>query len=182
MSGESKVATIQSLRDLIRDVPDFPSPGIVFKDISPLIGNSNGLAAAVAAMAHPWRDSGVDLVVGIEARGFLLGPPVALELDAGFVPVRKAGKLPWETVSVSYGLEYGADTVEMHTDAIASSNRVIIIDDVLATGGTAAATAKLVAGSGADLVGLGFLIELDFLSGRSQLSGNRVESVLVETS
>ena len=182
MSGESEVATVQSMRDLIRDVPDFPSPGIVFRDISPLLGDSNGLATAVAAMAHPWRDAGVDLVVGIEARGFLLGTPVALELGAGFVSVRKAGKLPWETVSVSYGLEYGADTVEMHLDAMTTSNRVLIVDDVLATGGTAAATAKLVTGAGADLVGLGFLIELDFLSGRAQLSGNRVESVLVEAS
>ena len=164
---------------LIRDIPDFPQPGIVYKDITPLLADPAGFSATVGAMVEPWSDAGVDIVIGIEARGSLFGATVAHQLGLGFVPVRKPGKLPFSTSSVGYGLEYGTDTLEIHTDAIGEGQRALVIDDVLATGGTAAATAELVRRHGGTLVGFGFLIELAALDGRARLDGARVESLLV---
>ncbi len=159
----------EAIRKLIRDVPDFPEPGILFKDIMPLLADPEGLEIAVDALAAPWRDQGVETVAGIEARGFILAAPVARALGAGFMPVRKAGKLPGDTVSETYDLEYGTDTVEIHVDALAAGRRIVVIDDVLATGGTAAATGRLIRSTGADLLGFGFLLQLAFLGGRDQL-------------
>ncbi|MEZ5244743.1 MAG: adenine phosphoribosyltransferase [Acidimicrobiales bacterium] len=166
------------VQGLIRDIPDFPEPGIVYKDITPLLADPIGFEAAIGAMAEPWSGSAVDVVIGIEARGFLFGATVARQLGLGFVPVRKPGKLPFSTSSVDYGLEYGTDTLEIHTDAIGEGQRALVIDDVLATGGTAAATAELVRRHGGVLVGFGFLIELDFLGGRHRLDGARIERVV----
>ena len=163
---------------LIRDVPDFPEPGIVYKDITPLLADPVGFAAAVDAMVEPWVDAGVDKVVGIEARGFMFATPVAQALGVGFVPVRKAGKLPCPTLAQDYGLEYGTDTLEIHTDSLAPAERALVIDDVLATGGSAAATAALITATGAELVGFGFLIELAGLSGRDRLDDARIETVM----
>lgn len=178
MASDRAAASADAIGLLIRDVPDFPKPGILFKDITPLLGDPEGLAMAVEAMAAPWAGDGVETVVGIEARGFILGPSVARALGAGFVPVRKEGKLPAATVSERYGLEYGLDTVEMHSDALAPQRRTLVIDDVLATGGTAAATARLIAASKAHIVGFGFLLELGFLNGRDALGGHRIDTVL----
>ena len=169
---------VDTIRGLIRDIPDFPEPGIIFKDITPLLGDPKGLAVTVDVMAAPWTDLGVEAVVGIEARGFILGAPVARALGAGFVPMRKAGKLPAATTSATYGLEYGVDTIEMHLDALRPGARTLVIDDVLATGGTAAAAATLVNEVGADLLGFGFLIELCFLNGRQKIDQHRIETVL----
>jgi adenine phosphoribosyltransferase len=166
------------VQGLIRDIPDFPEPGIVYKDITPLLADPEGFDAAVNAMAMPWAGGDIDLIIGMEARGFLFGAPLARQLGAGFVPVRKPGKLPFTTSSVDYGLEYGTDTLEIHIDAIAEGQRVVVIDDVLATGGTAAATAELVSRHGGSLVGFGFLLELGFLGGRGRLNGARVETVI----
>lgn len=166
------------VQGLIRDIPDFPEPGIVYKDITPLLADPVGFDVAVHAMADPWTDADIDLVIGIEARGFLFGATVARQLGLGFVPVRKPGKLPFHTSSIDYGLEYGTDTLEIHADAIDAGQRVVVIDDVLATGGTAAATAELVSRHGGSLVGFGFLLELDFLEGRSRLDGARIESLV----
>lgn len=179
MADESTLSG--TLRSLLRDVPDFPSPGIVYKDITPLLGDPSGFALAVEEMARPWSDGSVDVVVGIEARGFILGAPVARALGVGFVPLRKEGKLPWETSSEAYGLEYGTDVLELHIDAVLPDQKVLVIDDVLATGGTAAAAERLVSRVGASLVGFGFLLELAFLDGRSKLAGHRVESTIIET-
>lgn len=169
------------LETLVRDIPDFPTEGIVFKDITPLLADPDGLVTTIDALVEPWRGESIDLVVGMEARGFALGPPVAMALGAGFVMARKEGKLPSTTISESYGLEYGTDVLEVHDDSMTDADRVLIIDDVLATGGTAAATARLVEGTGATVIGLGFLIELAFLSGRGRLDGRRVESVMTVT-
>lgn len=166
------------LRSLIRDVPDHPEPGIVFKDITPLLADAAGLSSMIAAMAAPWRDTEIDLVLGLEARGFILGAPVAAALGAGFVPARKAGRLPLATLQESYGLEYGVDTIEVHVDAVATGARVLVIDDVLATGGTASAAGRLLGRLEADLVGFGFLIELAFLDGRAALGDARVERLV----
>jgi adenine phosphoribosyltransferase len=155
---------------LIRDIPDFPKPGVTFKDITPLLDDHTTFTAVVGALADAGRDAGgavvVDKVVGMEARGFILAAPVALALGVGFVPVRKPGKLPWDTRAVSYELEYGEETLEMHTDALAPGERVLVIDDVLATGGTARATAELVEQGDAVVHGLAVLLELSFLPGR----------------
>jgi adenine phosphoribosyltransferase len=155
---------------LIRDIPDFPKPGVTFKDITPLLDDHTTFAAVVGALAAAGRDASgavvIDKVVGMEARGFILAAPVALALGVGFVPVRKPGKLPWHTRAVSYSLEYGDETLEMHTDAIAPGERVLVIDDVLATGGTAHATAELVEQAGGVVHGLAVLLELSFLPGR----------------
>ena len=167
------------LRSLVRELPDFPEPGIAFQDITPFLGDADGLALAVEARAQPWAGQ-VDVVVGVEARGFILGAPVARRLDLGFVPVRKQGKLPWETSSEAYGLEYGTDVLELHIDAVLPDQRVLVIDDVLATGGTAAAAGRLVDRVGASVVGFGFLLELAFLGGRERLTGHRIESVMIE--
>lgn len=166
------------LRSLIRDIPDHPTPGVVFKDITPLLADPKGLSVAVAAIVEAYEGMGVDHVVGIEARGFIFGAPVAHALGAGFVPVRKPGKLPWETVGEEYTLEYGTDRLEMHVDAVGRGNRVLVVDDVLATGGTAGATARLVEQSGATVVGLAFVIELTFLGGRGKLGDRPVVSLV----
>lgn len=157
--------------ELLRDIPDFPEPGIVFKDITPVLDDSSAFARVVVDIAAPYQDIGVTHVVGIESRGFIIGAPVALELGAGFVPVRKPGKLPYDTVSVTYDLEYGTDTIEMHTDAVGPGDTVLIVDDVIATGGTAAATLHLVRERGATVVGIAAFVELEFLDGRSKLDG-----------
>jgi adenine phosphoribosyltransferase len=163
------------LERLIRDVPDFPRPGIMFKDISPLLADHDGLSAVVRALAAAAADADgeplVDKVVGIEARGFILGAPVALALGAGFVPVRKAGKLPGPTHRVSYALEYGEAVLEVHADAIEPGERVLVVDDVLATGGTIAAARSLVESCGGEVVGAAVLMELSFLPGREALAG-----------
>ncbi len=166
------------LKQLIRDIPDFPQPGIMFKDITPLLKDATGLSAAVDAMAAPWTDAGIDAVLAVEARGYLLGTPVALRLGAGFVPARKPGKLPYETVSVDYDLEYGSDTIEMHRDGLEPGQRVLIVDDVLATGGTLAAAIRMVEGAGAQVAGLSLLVELGALGGRERLRGYRLEAVM----
>ena len=170
--------TSKSLADHIRAIPDYPKPGATFRDITPLLGNGPALAAAVDQMAERFASERVDRVIGIEARGFILGAPVAVSLGAGFVPVRKAGKLPWAVVREEYQLEYGTDKLEIHRDAIHPDERVVVIDDVLATGGTAAATCRLVETLGATIVGLGMLIELKALNGRSVLGQRRIESLL----
>jgi adenine phosphoribosyltransferase len=157
------------LRDLIRDVPDFPQPGIVFKDITPLLADPAALTAAFDALAAPHRDAGVTHVAGIESRGFILGPSVAERLGAGFVPVRKAGKLPWRTRSRSYDLEYGSATIEIHADAVGRGDHVLVVDDVIATGGTAAAVVDLVRELGASVAGVAVLVDLAFLGGRDRL-------------
>ena len=166
------------LRALIRDIPDFPKPGIVFKDITPLLLDAGALRAAVRELADWVRPREVDYVVAAEARGFILGAALAIELGAGFVPARKPGKLPYDTVSAEYILEYGVDALEMHADALADGARVLIHDDLLATGGTARALAELVQGTGAEIVGCGFLVELSFLRGRDALEGYDVHSLI----
>ena len=163
---------------LVRDIPDFPEPGIVFKDISPVLADPAAFAALVAAMADPFRDLGVTKVAGIEARGFTLATPVAGRLGAGFIPIRKPGKLPYETVREEYTLEYGTDALEMHTDAAHEGEKVLVVDDVIATGGTAAAAVRLLRRLGADVVGFSVFIELAFLNGVEQLDGVRVNALL----
>ena len=163
--------TDPDLRSLIRDIPDFPSAGIMFKDITPLLLDHEAVRFAVRELAGWARPRGVDYVVAAEARGFILGAALALELDAGFVPARKPGKLPADTVSAEYILEYGVDALEMHADALAHGARVLIHDDLLATGGTARALAELVEGVGGSVVGFAFLVELGFLEGRRRLDG-----------
>ncbi len=161
----------EAMARLVRDVPDFPEPGVVFKDITPLLADHEAFAAVVAALAAAGRDASgatvVDKVVGMEARGFILGAPVALALGVGFVPVRKAGKLPGDAHAVSYDLEYGSATLEVHRDAIAPGERVLLVDDVLATGGTVAATRRLVEACGGTVLGVAMLMELTFLPGRA---------------
>lgn len=169
---------MESLKNLIREVPDFPTPGILFKDITTLLADAEGLRRAIDCLADPYRDVPLDKVVGIESRGFIFGAAVAERLGVGFVPARKQGKLPARTVRVEYALEYGTDVVEMHEDALAGGQRVLIVDDLLATGGTARAVADLVTGQGAEVRALAFLIELDALSGRERLAGHDVFTVL----
>jgi len=170
--------TVQDIYRTIRDVPDFPKPGILFKDITPLLLNPPAFRTAVELMSTPFVGARATRVVSIESRGFLLGAPVALALEAGLVPIRKPGKLPAARGRVEYALEYGTDALEMHRDAVGRGDRVLIVDDVLATGGTAEAAAKLVRAHGADVIGFTFLIELDFLKGRERLRGERVEALL----
>jgi adenine phosphoribosyltransferase len=172
------VATTDPIRALIRDVPDHPRPGIIFKDITPLLGNSVAFRLACDLMAAPFAGAGVTHVIAIESRGFLFGGVIAASLGAALVPVRKPGKLPSARSREEYALEYGTDALEMHSDAVSNGSRALIVDDVLATGGTAAATCRLVARHGATVAGCSFLIELSFLSGREALQGIRVESVL----
>ena len=158
------------LNSFIRDVPDFPKPGIMFKDITPLLGNHAALVESIALLAKPYIDKGITKVVGIEIRGFILAPSVAMVIGAGFVPVRKPGKLPWTSIKESYGLEYGKDTIEIHEDSVGPDDLVLIVDDVLATGGTAGAAVSLVSKLGAKIYGCAFLIDLAFLGGAAKLS------------
>ncbi|HAB57803.1 MAG: adenine phosphoribosyltransferase [Acidimicrobiaceae bacterium] len=169
---------VAELASLIRDIPDVPQPGIVFKDITPLLAHPDGLASAIEALADPWRDAGIDTVVGIEARGFILGAAAARSLGVGFVPIRKAGKLPGATMAQQYDLEYGTDTIEIHSDAVSPGEHVLVLDDVLATGGTAAAAALLLERLGATLAGYSFLLELSFLDGRAKLGDARIEAAI----
>lgn len=162
----------------VRDVPDFPEPGVTFKDVTPLLNDHAAFSAAVDAIASFAGEHTIDVVVGMESRGFILGAPVALQLSAGFVPARKAGKLPGPVLSEAFALEYGEEVLQLHRDAIRPGQRVLVVDDVLATGGTAAATARLVEGLGGSVVAFGFLIELGFLDGRSLLTGHEVHSLL----
>jgi adenine phosphoribosyltransferase len=166
------------LKQRIRHVPDFPKAGILFYDITTLLRDAEGFKATIDMLAAPYVDKGIELVVGIESRGFILGAAVAHHIGAGFIPIRKPGKLPAKSVKASYALEYGTDTLEMHEDAIGHGHRVLIVDDVLATGGTAAAASTLVKQLGGELFGMAFLIELSFLNGRDKLTGENVYSVL----
>ena len=166
------------LNQYIRDVPDFPKPGILFKDITPLLSDRDALRESVVRMADLVRDQQIDLVGAAEARGFIFGAPLALELGVGFVPIRKPGKLPYNRVTEVYQLEYGTDTLEMHSDAVQPGTRILLVDDVLATGGTMKACCDLVRKMGADVVACLFLIELGFLDGRARLNPNPVQSVL----
>ena len=168
----------EKLREAIRDVHDFPKPGIIFKDITPILQQPTLFQLACDKLKATVDGEKIDKVVGIDARGFLFATPIALDLKAGFVPVRKKGKLPSETIASAYELEYGTNTVEIHKDAIAPGDRVLLIDDLLATGGTAAAAVKLLQQLDADLVCISFLIELSFLNGREKLSGNNLQSIL----
>lgn len=171
--------TIQDISSRIRNVPDFPKPGILFKDITPLLADPQALAATVRHLHEPWTAGKVDMVVGMESRGFLLGPALATALGAGFAPVRKPGKLPFKTLSASYELEYGTDRVEIHEDAIRPGMNVLIHDDVIATGGTANAARELVERLGGRIIGYSFIIELTFLNGAERLaSSGRVESLI----
>jgi adenine phosphoribosyltransferase len=162
----------------IKDVPDFPKKGIVFKDITPLLADPAAFAAALERMAEPFKDAGIRYVAGIESRGFLLAAPLALRLGAGLVPIRKKGKLPRQTVSASYDLEYGQDSIEAHADAFPAGSKVLLVDDVLATGGTAKAACELIEAVGGQVAGAAFLIELGFLNGREKLAGRDVRALV----
>jgi adenine phosphoribosyltransferase len=162
----------------IRDIPDFPKPGILFRDITPLLAEPRALAAAIEGLVAPWRHERLDAIAAVEARGFLFASPMALALGVGVIPVRKPGKLPADTIAHEYDLEYGSDRLEMHRDILAPGARVLVVDDVLATGGTARACARLVELAGGTVVGMAFLVELAFLGGRERLAPHRVESLL----
>jgi len=166
------------LKSIIRDVPDFPKKGIIFKDITPLLADHAAFTQLVQAFAEAFRGAGITKVLGIEARGFLLASPIAMALGAGIVPVRKKGKLPYKRVSATYALEYGTDTVEMHEDAVKPGEKVLVVDDVLATGGTAAAVCELVEKLGGKVAGVGMLIELEFLNGRAKLGDRPIVSLI----
>lgn len=175
---KERTIKMDELKKLIREVPDFPKAGINFYDITTLLQDAEGLKNTIDALAAKFDGEKVDTVIGIESRGFIFAPILAYRLGAGFVPVRKPGKLPYEKVSVSYDLEYGQDTLEMHKDAVGDGHRVLIADDLLATGGTAKAVVDLVEGMGGKVVGLGFIVELEFLPGRKKLEGYDVRSLL----
>ena len=162
----------------IRPIPDFPKPGILFRDITPLLADAPAFREAIARLAQPWRGERLDAVAAVEARGFLFAAPLALELDVGLIPVRKPGKLPADTISHAYDLEYGRDTLEMHSGMLAQAARVLVVDDVLATGGTAAACMRLVEAAGGVVAGAAFLVEIEPLGGRERLAPHRVEAVL----
>lgn len=162
----------------LRDIPDFPEPGVIFKDITPVLADHTAFGRVVDDMAAPFRDRAITHVVGIESRGFILGAPVALALGAGFVPVRKPGKLPADTIGVDYSLEYGTASIEIHRDAVGPGDRVLVVDDVIATGGTAAATVSLIERLGAEAVALSAYVELTFLDGRSRLGDLPVHSLV----
>jgi adenine phosphoribosyltransferase len=169
---------LSHLNSLIRDVPNFPKPGIIFKDITPLLADPSGLCLAVELMANPFRKSKVDLVCGAESRGFIFGTAIAQTLGAGFIPVRKPGKLPADRIQAEYELEYGTDMLEIHSDAVCKGQRVLMVDDLLATGGTMQASCRLIAGLDATIVGIAVLIELEALGGRARLAPRQVHSVL----
>jgi adenine phosphoribosyltransferase len=166
------------LASLVRDIPDFPEPGVVFKDITPVLADARALSHLIEALATPYEQSGVSKVAGIEARGFTLATPVASHLEAGFIPLRKPGKLPYDTVREEYELEYGNDALEVHVDAVVAGEKVLLVDDVIATGGTAAAAIRLLRGIGADVVGLSVFIELVFLGGSEHLDGVPLHALL----
>ncbi|HUE75726.1 MAG TPA: adenine phosphoribosyltransferase [Chloroflexota bacterium] len=172
------VLTPSELAGRIRDVPDFPIPGIIFRDITTLLKDPEALRSAIDHLTEPFRDRGVDLVVGVESRGFIFAAPIAQTLGAGFIPVRKLGKLPAESVRVEYALEYGSNVLEIHRDAIKPGQRVLIVDDLLATGGTALAAIQLVQKLGGHVVGSAFLVELTFLEGRQRLAGHEITSII----
>src|SRR4051812_6941427 len=169
---------VDVLKSHIRDIPDFPQPGVVFKDITPLLADAQAFRDTVDALSEQFDGQGIDKVLGIEARGFILAAPVARALGAGFIPVRKAGKLPWEVEKQEYVLEYGTDLLEIHRDAVAPGERALIVDDVLATGGTASAAVRLVETLGGEVVGLAFVIELAFLGGRGKLGDHSAVSLI----
>ncbi|MBC7796474.1 MAG: adenine phosphoribosyltransferase [Pyrinomonadaceae bacterium] len=169
---------MNNLKQLIREVPDFPKAGINFYDITTLLKDATGFKQTIDGLSDAFKGEQIDTVIGIEARGFIFAPAIAYHIGAGFVPVRKPKKLPSETAAISYDLEYGQDTLEIHKDAIGNGQRVLIADDLLATGGTAKAVVDLVEGLGGTIVGLAFVVELDFLSGREKLSGYDVRSLL----
>ena len=172
-----------NIETFIRDVPDFPKPGIIFKDITPLLGNIEALRRSVQLLGEPYRNSGVEIVTGVESRGFIFGAMLADELGVGFVPIRKPNKLPAETISESYELEYGTDTIEIHADAISPGQKVLMVDDLIATGGTIEAACKLVSKLGGDIVAAVFVVELSFLSGRAKLDALGVKThSLIEVS
>ncbi|MBT3181859.1 MAG: adenine phosphoribosyltransferase [Deltaproteobacteria bacterium] len=166
------------LKKHIRDIPDFPKPGIVFKDITPLLQNHAAFEETIRSLVERYVDQEIDTVVGIESRGFLFGTPLAHQLGAGFVPVRKKGKLPYKTIDISYDLEYGSATIEMHTDAIEKGEKVLIIDDLLATGGTAGAACELIKRQGGDVVECAFIVELAFLNGREKIGDVPIHSLV----
>ncbi|HEX9969396.1 MAG TPA: adenine phosphoribosyltransferase [Acidimicrobiales bacterium] len=166
------------LKERIRDIPDFPKPGVVFKDITPLLADTETFNMTIDALAEQFAGHEIDKVLGIEARGFIVAAPLAYRFDAGFVPVRKAGKLPWTVEKQEYVLEYGTDLLEIHRDAVAPGERALVIDDVMATGGTAEATVRLVARLGGEVVGFGCVIELGFLGGRRKLEGHHIVSLI----
>jgi adenine phosphoribosyltransferase len=169
---------MEDLKKLIREVPDFPKPGILFYDITTLLKDKTGFRAVIDGLKYHYRDAQVDVVMGIEARGFIFAPALAYALGAGFVPIRKPKKLPAECVTVTYDLEYGSDSLQMHRDAVGAGSRVLIVDDLLATGGTAAAACRMVQEAGGTVAGIGFVIELTFLAGRKKLEGVDVFSLL----
>ncbi len=172
------MAKAQALKKYIRDIPDFPKPGILFRDITTLLKDKRALKEAIDALVAKYKGKKVDAVVAVESRGFIIGGALAYRLGAGFVPVRKKGKLPWHTHAVTYSLEYGTDTIEMHTDAIRSGDRVLIVDDLIATGGTVRAVAELVKKFEGKVIGVAFLIELTALNGRAQLEGYPIFSLI----
>ena len=178
MSGTIKPVDVEALKALVRTVPDFPKPGILFYDITTLLKDKTGFAMLIDAMAEHYIEHKIDLVLGIEARGFIFGPALAYRLNAGFVPVRKPRKLPAPVARETYDLEYGSDTLEIHQDAIRSGERVVVVDDLLATGGTMEATTRLVKQLGGEIAGLAFAVELDFLKGRERLADYDVFSLL----
>lgn len=169
---------LDELATYVRDIPDFPTPGVAFKDITPLLADHGAFSSVIDGLCGAFEGRAVDRVLGIEARGFIVAAPVAYRFGAGFTPVRKAGKLPWKVEAEEYALEYGSDLLEIHVDAVAPGERVLVVDDVLATGGTAAATARLVERLGAEVVGFGFVIELAFLGGRAKLGGRECVSLI----
>jgi adenine phosphoribosyltransferase len=177
MNGSDGAAADQ-LRRLIRDIPDFPTPGILFRDITPVLADARAFAAAIDLLASPWKSAGVTHVAAIESRGFVLGAPVALALGAGLILVRKVGKLPSRTEREQYELEYGSAVLEIHADAVGAGDRVLIVDDVLATGGTAAAACRLVTRMGATVAGCAFLLEIEGLDGAARLTGRRFTRIL----
>ncbi len=174
----SAAAETIDLKDFIRDIPDFPKKGIVFKDITPLLGDPKAVEAAVERIAAHYASAGIKKVAGIESRGFLFATAVALRLGAGVIPIRKKGKLPYKTISTSYDLEYGTDTVEIHEDAASKGEKVLLIDDLIATGGTARASCELLEKAGATVAGVCFVIELSFLKGREKLAGREIFTLL----
>jgi adenine phosphoribosyltransferase len=178
MTQAAQEALASRIKTIIRDVPDFPKKGIIFKDITPLLADPGAFREMVCNFAERFKGSGITKVLGIEARGFLLAAPIAMELGAGLVPVRKKGKLPYRTVSATYDLEYGQDTLEMHADAVKPGEQVLVVDDVLATGGTAGAVCALVEKLGGKVAGVAMLIELEFLKGRTKLAGRDIYSLI----